>query len=253
MSRRHCILAIAAVLVLAAVAGADETTLCNVFITSLPYTITAQGHYCLNRNLSTAQTHGAAITIASDFVTLDFNNFKLGGGAAGPGTTASGVATVNEDQRNITIRNGDIRGFRVGIFVAAKNLVVENNVVDGSTFSGIRADSPDVVVVRNNIVSNTGGDGSSQAIFAGGPLTLAQGNVVSNVFATSGTALGILLGENIFDHVVADHNLVQLGTAPLGTIGIESDSIQGLARDNTVVGGATAAYSNMAFIGNNYP
>ena len=50
----------------AAPAGA-ETTICTV-ISSLPYTISAQGSYCLDRNLSTAMTTGAAITINIDFV-----------------------------------------------------------------------------------------------------------------------------------------------------------------------------------------
>ena len=54
--------------------------------TSVPYTITTQGHYCFNRSLSTAQTSGAAITINADFVTLDLNGYRLtGGGSPGPG------------------------------------------------------------------------------------------------------------------------------------------------------------------------
>ena len=47
-------------------------------ILTLPFTITAQGSYCLVRNLSTAQTTGAAITIATDFVVLDMKGFKIG-------------------------------------------------------------------------------------------------------------------------------------------------------------------------------
>src|SRR5438552_5267849 len=74
---------------------ADETTFCNAYITTLPYTISAQGHYCLDRNLSTAMTSGAAITIAVDFVVLDLNNFKIGGGSAGAGTLTKGVYANN--------------------------------------------------------------------------------------------------------------------------------------------------------------
>jgi hypothetical protein len=47
-------------------AHADETTYCNFYIRSLPYTITTRGHYCFDRNLSTAQTSGNAITINSE-------------------------------------------------------------------------------------------------------------------------------------------------------------------------------------------
>src|SRR5207237_1761864 len=89
-------------------ADADDTTFCNPFITTLPYTISTQVHYCFDRNLSTAITTGNAITINSDFVVVDLNNFKLGGGSAGLGTNTNGIyATAH---RNITIRNGNIRG-----------------------------------------------------------------------------------------------------------------------------------------------
>ena len=97
----------------AGTASADETLYCNTTITTLPFTITTQGHYCFDRNLSTAITSGAAITIAADFVTLDLNNFKLGGGSAGLGTNAFGVYAF--DRSNLTIRGGNIRGFAVGI------------------------------------------------------------------------------------------------------------------------------------------
>ena len=119
MTKRRVVAAWAtAVFMLAgATVRADETTFCNAFITSLPYTITTQGHYCFNRNLSTAITAGAAITINSDFVVLDLNNFKPGGGSAGPATTATGVYASNRS--NITIRNGNIRGFAFGISLDA--------------------------------------------------------------------------------------------------------------------------------------
>src|SRR3954467_15509720 len=109
MRRTFTGLAIAAVMTLAGTAGADETTFCNQFITTLPYTISVQGHYCFDRNLTTAITTGHAITINSDFVVVDLNNFKLGGGSAGLGTNADGIFASNH--RNITIRNGNIRGF----------------------------------------------------------------------------------------------------------------------------------------------
>ena len=69
----------------------DDHPLACTVIATLPYTITAQGRYCLSTNLSTAITSGAAITINSDFVVLDLRGFKIGGGSAGPGTLAHGV------------------------------------------------------------------------------------------------------------------------------------------------------------------
>src|SRR5438552_7265629 len=128
---------------------ADETTFCNFFITTLPYVISTQGHYCFDRNLSTAITTGNAITINSDFVLIDLNNFKLGGGSAGLGTTANGIASTNHS--NITIRGGNIRGFRYGINITGTgaNHVIEDNVLDGNTQYGISALGVNVVA-RNN-------------------------------------------------------------------------------------------------------
>src|SRR5713226_3625131 len=94
-------------------ARADEATFCNVFITSVPYTITTQGHYCLDRNITTTfndpRPLAAAITIDSDFVVLDFNNFKLEGPPFSGDQQPSAVFSRNH--RNIVVRNAIIRNF----------------------------------------------------------------------------------------------------------------------------------------------
>jgi hypothetical protein len=141
-------------------AFADETTYCNAYITTLPYTITTQGHYCFNTNLSTAITTGAAITINADHVVLDLNNFKLGGGAAGPATEAQGIYVHNHS--NITIRGGNIRGFAWGVLVegirstSSSNIVIENNVFADNTMVAV-AFMGQAITVRNNVISHTGG------------------------------------------------------------------------------------------------
>jgi len=86
---------------------------CTGFITSLPATISTQGTWCLNKDVSTAVTSGAAITIAANNVTLDCNDFKLGGLAAGLTTQAVGVYAL--DRFNISVRHCNIRGFYFGI------------------------------------------------------------------------------------------------------------------------------------------
>jgi hypothetical protein len=89
-------------------------------ITTLPLTITVQGVYCLKQDLATNIASGNAITIATNNVTIDFNGFKLGGLAAGPNTQANGVAA--ENRQNITLRNGNIRGFRSGVRINGSSL-----------------------------------------------------------------------------------------------------------------------------------
>src|SRR5262245_41049205 len=97
---------------LGAVAVWAETVNCTP-ITSLPAVITVQGIYCFTGNLDTAMTSGDAIAIIANNVVLDLNGFKLGGLAAGSGTNANGIAANN--RKNITIKNGTVRGFFRGI------------------------------------------------------------------------------------------------------------------------------------------
>ena len=224
--------------VAATAAYADETTFCNAYITTLPYTISVQGHYCLNRNLSTAMTSGNAITINSDFVVLDLNNFKLGGGSAGLGTNTIGIYA--NSHRNLTVRNGNIRGFYIGIYLTGSSTtsgghLVENNILDGNTYYGAYVNG-DSFVVRNNTVVNTGGVPASSWVTGiyGYSYALAsiRDNVVSNTFntGTGSMARGIFLNEG-----VADHNLVRAGAVTSGyAIGINGD-VAAFCRDNTAL------------------
>jgi hypothetical protein len=255
MRRHTALLVLAALVGLAGPAAADETTLCNTFITTLPFVINSQGHYCFNRNLSTGMTNGNAITINVDYVVLDLNNFKLGGGSAGLGTNAVGVYSRNH--RNLTVRNGNIRGFKYGVQLIgtfAGNLLIENNVLDGNTYYGSES-SGDSTVIRNNLVTNTGGsltgtqwtygiyaDYESTANGAWG-FSEARDNRVSNTFA--GTLIdswGIGVG-------IADHNIVSLGPDNTKDNGIWAN----VCRDNTVTGdtNTNTPYSCSTFAGDN--
>ena len=252
----------------AAPALADETTFCNMFITSVPTTITAQGHYCFNKNLSTAITNGAAITINSDFVVLDLNNFKLGGGGAGLATDAFGIYANNRS--NLTIRNGNIRGFAVGIMIegttgaSAQNILVENNLVDGNMKVGINVYGA-AVTIRNNTVSNTGGstspnlfcDGQGMGItnmqvgcatgFSDGPMEAVNNTVINTTVAASGSdqrAWGIRLRPGF--KAITYLNRVMLVTGGSAQYGVDAY----ICRDNTVTD-AASGYSCNVLVGTN--
>ena len=197
-----------ATLALIPCASADETTLCNAYITALPYTISTQGHYCFDRNLATGITSGAAITINTDFVVLDLNNFKLGGGSAGPATTTAAIYAANRS--NITVRNGNIRGFAYGILIegtnnlSAKNITVENNVLDGNLVSGITVFGT-TYSIRNNQVNNTGGSTSTTAFncIVNGPITTGISDL-GPIFAgtpscNSGDSSGEIVGNTVMN------------------------------------------------------
>ena len=258
MKRMTAVLVLAGLTALAGTARADETTLCNTFITTVPFNITTQGHYCFNRNLSTGMTSGNAITINSDYVVLDLNNFKLGGGSAGLGTNTVGVFSRNH--RNLTVRNGNIRGFRFGVQLVgtfAGNIVIENNVLDGNTERGAQTDG-DSSIVRNNLVTNTGGSTASTSWAYGvyadysntssgsSGTSVVRDNVVTNTFSANGAED---LGGS-----VADHNIVALGE----TGGAFNTGVWGeVCRDNTVltsnVTGTPTPYSCGDSTGSNFP
>ena len=87
---------------------------------------------------------------------LDLNGFKLGGLAAGPGTTASGIQALN--RQNITIKNGTIRGFFRGILLrndsgASQGHVVEDIRADQNRFGGIEVQGSGTIVRNNQVVA----------------------------------------------------------------------------------------------------
>jgi len=251
---------LACLMALAGTAAADETTLCNTFITTLPFTISTQGHYCFNKNLSTAITSGNAITINADFVVLDLNNFKLGGGSAGLGTNTNGIFANN--RRNITVRNGNIRGFRIGVNLdgdttASGNHVVENNVLDGNTVMGMHVIG-DTLIVRNNLVSNTGANTLGEyptAMYVYGSYYLVSAvrdNVVTGVFDAS-VPTDYTIGFNGNGYLTIDRNSLSVFGSSATRRCMHVDS--GYLRDNLCLGqtDAYAFFHAAALIIGNYP
>lgn len=165
---------------------------CNNFIDSLPATISTQGVWCLRKDLSTSMTSGEAIRIATNNVTIDCNDFKVGGLAAGEGTTAAGIFT-EAGRKNATIRNCNVRGFSYGIHLSAGGggHLVEDNLVDHSRRVGIHVQGAGNRVQRNRVF-DTGGSwsmlvvgGSSASVTAMQVSGDVFDNVVSNVFSSS--------------------------------------------------------------------
>ena len=98
--------------------AAESYDNCNNTISSLPAVIATQGTWCFKGDLATAITSGSAITVNTNNVTIDCNNFKLGGLAAGLGTSTYGIFANN--RFNISVRHCNVRGFYVGIFLYDK-------------------------------------------------------------------------------------------------------------------------------------
>jgi hypothetical protein len=265
MKRHLAVVALAACSAVAIPAFA-ETTECTV-ISSLPATISAPGVYCLKSDLMTSITTGSAISINSNFVTLDLNGWRLGGGAAGMGTQAIGIHAL--DRRGVTIRNGSVKGFWVGIFLEGTlgtTNVVEGIRADGNTAMGLDIWSADSII-RNNQVTNTGGstlgnyddaDGIHSAgsgnrilnndvsgvvaskensyargIYSGGVNTISAGNRISDIQSALSIVRGIQTSNA---HVIADNQIVgATGVSEVSERGIDSGG-NSVIRNNLISG-----------------
>jgi hypothetical protein len=197
-----------------------ETLACRP-IPRVPFTIPSAGVYCLTHNLASGAASGAAITIAANDVVLDLNGWTLDGSGAGTATEAVGISGTGRS--NLTIKNGTVRGFQVGVQLAslpgAHGHVVEGIRADRNTLIGIVAGG-DGLVVRDNLVLDTGGSTAPAPIGGLRPTGisafLAPGSVIRNnqVVGTTGAAgsfaydiwagdaNGILIEGNVVHHPV---------------------------------------------------
>jgi len=144
------------------VLAAESYDNCTGFIDALPATIGKQGTWCLRKDLSTSMASGEAILVNANNVTLDCNDFKLGGLGAGLSTTAIGIR-ANERQ-NVSVRNCAVRGFSYGVFLSGDSHTVEDSRFDLNTVVGIVTNG-DGNEVRGNVISATGGRPASGVSF----------------------------------------------------------------------------------------
>ncbi|MDN5780722.1 MAG: right-handed parallel beta-helix repeat-containing protein [Luteimonas sp.] len=251
-------------------AHAETYNTCAGFIDSVPTTITTQGVWCLRKDLSTNLATGAAITINANNVTIDCNDFKIGGLAAGDASTATGIYAY--DKQNATVRHCNVRGFYYGINLGGGSgtagHLVEDNRLDNNLSRGIIV-TGDNNRVRRNAIYDTGGSATSgsygiyayadvidntvEGVFATatngssyGIMVLDTGHVALNnqvrgvVPNGTGSAYGIHVGFGSNHRKTIDGNQVisDATTAITGT-GIRGDS--SFCRNNTVAGFTTAA------------
>jgi hypothetical protein len=228
-----------------------EITQCTE-IASLPTTITTPGIYCLRSHFNTNIASGSAVTIATDNVILDLNGHKICNAVAGPGTTAIGV--YSHQRKNITIRNGTIRGFLnavaltdVSPFTSSRGHVVEDVRADDNAYMGISVAGGGSVIRRNHVVE-TGGSligANAYGIYVFGPENRVIDNDVVTVTPTgSGHSYGIWFAATAVDSAASGNRV----TEAHGGIYMHDDSIK--YRDNVTTGVLTPYFGGMD-VGNN--
>jgi len=128
-------------------------------IAAAPFTITTSGSYCLTGNIQTPIGTGAAIAVEADNVTINLAGFTLEN-TAGVSTLAYGVKSWN--RRGITVRNGTIAGFFLGILLdtndvtVSRDHVVEKMLVRNCTYTGIQLEGSNLIL-RDSTIRDIGG------------------------------------------------------------------------------------------------
>jgi len=221
--------------------AAESYDACVGFIDSVPTTISTQGTWCLRKDLSTNITNGYALTVASNNVTIDCNDFKIGGLAAGNDSTSFGIYAAQK--QNVAVRHCNIRGFFYGIHLAGgAGHLVEDNRLDDNLYFGIYLTGENNRV-RGNAVYDTGGKtGLSYAhgIYAHADII---DNTISGLFAdrTGGILYGIrafAAGAQVRDNTVSGFDTTPVqGGAANWAYGIDLYGYRQRASGNHVAGG----------------
>jgi parallel beta-helix repeat protein len=155
--------------------AAESFDNCNNFIETIPATISTQGVWCLRHDLATNIASGYAIEIAANNVTVDCNDFKLGGLAAGNASGAVGIHAYG--RQNTTIRHCNIRGFYEGIDLSdGDGNLLEDNRLDNNLWIAIYVDGSNTMIRRNRVY-DTGGKTGGLSTYG---IDAAGGDVIDN-------------------------------------------------------------------------
>ena len=232
-------------------------------ITAFPANIAGPGVYCLSfKYIDFPLVQGALITIAADDVVLDLNGATLDGTPTVRGALSYGVRAFN--RRNITVRNGTIKGFNYAVHLMnitgetgdprpSVNYVVENIRAVRSRTGGLLVIGHDSTIRGNSIIgtgnsSDPGVVPDTWALWAAGWGLRVLDNDVHNTRPNreGGEAHAIFLA-GVRDAIVVNNRISEAG---FGITGLAQAPLWGKYRDN-ITTNVTVPYSGGIDIGNN--
>lgn len=168
-------------------------------INKVPFKIKKPGKYCLAQDLYFNRLNGRAIKIASDSVTLDLDGHTLHGLRD---SKSQAIAIYAENRSNITIRNGCIEGFLMGILIDSQddlknyqqlkfsqNITLSNLRLLYNFYRGMRVEA-NGSLIKNNYVAQTGGAEITKKDGAIGIETYGPGAMIVKNFVYDTQALG---------------------------------------------------------------
>jgi hypothetical protein len=208
-------------------------------ITSLPFTISTSGNYYLPANLTYTLPAGPAITITASQVYLDLNGRTLG--ASVKTNFAYGILVFN--QVDVTVQNGDVDGFYIGVFLSPNSTDVNaKNTVDNVKFNGNGVGVFSLSGTSNWVKHCIIDGGDIGILFSQDSGSRAEDNILENQKATEIFGQGIALISMGSLGTVFDNNVVEKGSSAFGMVmsGTDKyrfDSFVGFPANSPHVGG----------------
>ncbi|HEY2344333.1 MAG TPA: right-handed parallel beta-helix repeat-containing protein [Xanthomonadaceae bacterium] len=246
--RSAFLLLLLAMLALARPAHAAQGTAgCTGFITSVPTTISTPGTWCLSPGLGANSGLTPSITVASDKVTIDCNDYTFT-------ATQAPSAVYAKDHFDVTVRNCVLDNFNKAAIdleattnTSGGRYVVENNRVTGRIATLIRVDGDGSVVRHNRINGGSSLGGSTNQTY--GIYTTWSVDILDNLVTamevpngdTDVSAYGIYTLNNASGSI-AGNSITNLEPQLYGHMyGIHNENSGRITiRDNTVLGNGTA-------------
>jgi hypothetical protein len=212
-----------------------------------PVTLSEPGIYRLTGNLTAPAVNVGAIAITSSDVTLDLGGFALLGLAQCTGASlgitcavpasADGIASTSGSVTNVLVRNGSVRGFRIGVAIAGDSARVENLRALRNSGSGI-AIGGGAAQVTSCTANLNNGEGIDVGLDARVEQSQAVGNAGDGINASfnallrgnvanfnGGDGLFAEQGSNVAGNTAADN--VELGLRMTTGVGYAGNVLDG--------------------------
>jgi hypothetical protein len=162
-------------------------------VSSLPFAITAPGHYCLSGNVQSTGG-GIQVSIAASDVTLDLSGFSLTCNAAQNGIFATTA------QSNIRVQNGTVRGCNFAVSLGQCSACTVNAITAINNSGGIAVGGAGGRIADNTI-RNDQSNAGNPAILLDGYSSVVRGNLVSGSnIGVMNRGKGNVIRENSFGH-----------------------------------------------------
>jgi RHS repeat-associated protein len=168
----------------------SEEAKLGIPIAALPAVINAPGVYVLQSDFEVDLQNGAALTIAADNVVIDFNGHAISN--TQPRATTEAYAVYSLDRANLTVRNGRIKGFNVGVFLNGSDKlsfgnVVEEMSIDSSSSCGIYLFGAHCIVRRCEVIKIGGSTLDTNKFNAGIAISGVEARILDNSVSEVGS------------------------------------------------------------------